>query len=280
MAMDHEESRLLKESIRSEICSFVIKYGVQPSISTKWGTPLVGFADAAHPYILALKETIGPAHSLPEDVLEDASTVIAYYVPFTEELAEANASAGRLAAPEWALAYEETNAMFGYLNDHLITFLKNKGYRAAVSKETSTFDRGSLLSNWSHRHFAYAAGLGTFGLNNMLITPSGCCGRYFTLVTNLDLKPDSPESEELCLYKKNGSCRICMKNCPVGALSSTGYARHKCFSLLKENGAVNTELGSSYAGSEGSEVCGKCITSSPCAFIGNRSEFNGRRKNG
>ncbi len=274
--MNHETGRLLKESIRWEICSYVENYTGQSNISTKWGIPLVGFANAVHPYILALKETISPDHAMPTDVLEDAITVIAYYVPFTEELAQANGIAGRLAAAEWALAYEETNVMFGFLNRHLIRFLTDKGYKAAVSEETSTFDRGSLISNWSHRHFAYAAGLGTFGLNNMLITPVGCCGRYFTLVTNLYVEPDSPKTEELCLYKKNGSCRICVKHCPVKALSITGYERQKCYSLLKENGAIYREFGSSYTvapgqgtdreGTEGSQVCGKCITSSPCAF--------------
>ena len=44
--------------------------------------------------------------------------------------------------------------------------------------------------------------------------------------------------------------------------------------MLKENAAIYTEFGNSYldetltkATSVGSEVCGKCVTSSPCAFL-------------
>lgn len=271
--MERASGSILKQELTLEIEGFVREFDADPGCSTRWGKPLVGFADAFHPSILALKEIISPDHELPTDVLPDASIVIACYVPFTKDLAKSNANAGRLASPEWALAYEETNAMLRQLNLHLIGFLEGLGYRAAVSKEASTFDQERLISNWSHRHFAYAAGLGTFGLNNMLITKSGCCGRLTTLVTNLDVEPDNPLTAELCLYKKNGSCGICIKNCPMGALSTAGYDRQKCYSLCRENAAIYTEFGSSYvdasgaqANSEGSEVCGKCITASPCAF--------------
>ena len=267
-----ETSIAVKEKITLEVRDFVEKYTAKSGVSTKWGKPLVGFADAAHPYILALKQIIGPTHGLPTDVLNDASTVIVCYVPFTRELARTNAQFTRLASPQWALSYEQTNAMFGFLNAHLIGYLQHMGYRAAVPKEALTFDRQRLISNWSHRHFAYAAGLGTFGINNMLITKSGCCGRFSSLVTNLDVIADDPICEDLCLYKKNKRCGICVLNCPMGALSASEYDRHTCYALLRENATVYTQFGSSYANEtgsadgEGSEVCAKCITASPCAF--------------
>ena len=271
--MERASGSILKQELTLEIEGFVREFDADPGCSTRWGKPLVGFADAFHPSILALKEIISPDHELPTDVLPDASIVIACYVPFTRALAKSNANAGRLASPEWAMAYEETNAMLRQLNQHLIQILGQMGYSAAVSKEASTFDQNKLISNWSHRHLAVAAGLGTFGINNMLITKSGCCGRLTTLVTDLDVEPDTPLSTELCLYKKNGSCGICVKNCPMGALSTEGYDRQNCYSLCRENAAIYTEFGSSYvdasgamANSEGSEVCGKCVTASPCAF--------------
>lgn len=263
----------MKEAIRNEIIEFVKKYEEKTGINTEWGTPLVGFADARHPAILALKEVISSAHQLPTETLPDASAVIAYYVPFTRELAKINTEYGRLAAPEWAESYEQTNTMFGVLNQHLIGFLEGLGFKGAVSKEASTFNQEKLISNWSQRHFAYAAGLGTFGINNMLITKSGCCGRYSTVVTNLPLEPDQPIDKEICLYKKNGSCGICVRNCPTGALTVSDFNRYACYELCQENAAIYTNFGSSYleeagdaANSAGSDVCGKCITASPCAF--------------
>lgn len=267
------EKNGIKEAIRSEIIEFVKKYEEKSGINTKWGTPLVGFGDARHPAILSLKEVISPSHQLPSEVLPDASIVVAYYVPFTRELAKINVEYGRMAAPSWAESYEESNAMFGILNQHLIGFLEGLGFKGAVSQEASTFNQEKLISNWSQRHFAYAAGLGTFGINNMLITKSGCCGRFSTVVTNLPLEPDQPIDEELCLYKKNGSCGICVRNCPTGALTISDFNRYTCYELCQENAAVYTNFGSSYtdedgeaANSVGSDVCGKCVTGSPCAF--------------
>ena len=264
----------MKEQITQFIKEYVDAYQCREEIATKYGQPLVGFADAHHPYIQSLPELIGASHELPQNVLPDARIIVAYFVPFTKELASSN-RAGTMASPEWARAYEETNALFKELNEALIDFIHAKAGRAGVTPKAITFDQQRLVSDWSHRHIAYAAGLGTFGVNNMLLTKQGCCGRFSTVVTNLDLEPDAPVTEEYCLYKKNGSCGLCVKHCPTGALTTDGYDRFKCYALCKENAKKYTEFGSSYtnedgtgANSIGSEVCGKCITGSPCAFRG------------
>ena len=262
----------MKKTICSFIRSYVADYQKKPEIHTKWGEPEVGFADAWNPYIQNLKKIVGPTHGLPQEVLPDAKIVIAYYVPFTRDLARTNKTGTHLASPDWALAYEETNAMFGKMNAEIIRLIKKDGFQALVPPQAATFDQKILKSDWSFRHFAYAAGLGTFGMNNMLITKKGCCGRYNTIVTDLDVEPDHPVEGEYCLYKANGSCGVCFKNCPVSALTPEGYDRHLCYTVLKENARVYTEFGSSYvddngeANSTGSEVCGKCVTQSPCAF--------------
>ena len=259
----------LKKAVSNQAAEFVEEYQKNTGFII-WRKPLVGFAAADHPYIEKLKEVIGPDHVLPGEVLPDASVVVACFVPFTRKLAETNRVDDVYASEEWARAYETTNAMLGELNQALIRFLEDEGYRGAVSPEAFTFDQKLLKSNWSHRHFAYAAGLGTFGMNNMLITKAGCCGRYTTVVTNLDVEPDDICREELCLYKKDGSCGVCMKHCPSGALTPEGYDRQKCYGILKKNAMKYTEFGSSYvdeegkANSAGSEVCGKCVVYAPC----------------
>lgn len=263
-----------KEQITAEITRFVADYAQRKGVQTAWGAPLVGYADARHPYIQNLPRLVGPTHALPQDVMPDARIVICYYLPFTRALARSNATGTHIASPEWAQAYEETNALFSVLNDHLIEWLTSCGVSAAVAPQARTFDTDLLVSDWSFRHFAYAAGLGTFGLNNMLITRKGCCGRYNTLVTNLSVEPDQPLDEELCLYKKNGTCMVCVRNCPVGALDVGSYDRHRCREVLLENAAAYPEGGSTYVdestgkgNSPGTDVCGKCVTQSPCAFL-------------
>ena len=264
----------MKEKITGMIQEYVREYEKRPAISTTWGVPLVGFADAYHPDILNLKKTISSTHKLPSDVLPTATIVIAYFVPFSKKLALTNVTDGEIASPEWALAYEETNAMFRNMNEYLISELSRMGYHAAISPEAATFDQNKLISNWSHRHFAKAAGLGTFGINNMLITKAGCCGRYSTIVTNLDVEPDQPLAEEYCIYKKNGHCGACVKRCHSGALTLAGYDRRKCYNVCQINAELYTEFGNSYSdetgtnpNSVGSEVCGKCVTNVPCSFF-------------
>ncbi len=263
---------MMKTQITEYIKQFVEQYQARDSIATSYGEPLVGFADANHPYIQNLPQVISPTHELPQDVLPDAKTIIAYFVPFTKELAKSNRNGGTMASPEWARAYEETNALFAELNLQLIEFIEAKAGHAGITPKATTFYQEKLISDWSQRHMAYAAGLGTFGVNNMLLTKRGCCGRFSTVITNLELEPDAPVDGEYCLYKKNGSCGACMKHCPTGALTTEGYDRFKCYALCKENAKLYTEFGSSYtnedgtgANSVGSEVCGKCITGSPCA---------------
>jgi epoxyqueuosine reductase QueG len=264
----------MKEKITEMIENFINEYEHQENVSTKWGKPLIGFADANHSYILEFKDLITSGHKLPKDVIVGASIVIVYFIPFTKELSDTNKNSGDIASPEWALAYEETNALFVHLNQYLIEELREMGYHAGVSPEALTFDQNSLKSNWSHRHFAKAAGLGTFGINNMLITKIGCCGRYSSIVTDIDVEPDIPSDEEYCFYKKNGSCGICVKSCPSGALTLNGYDRQKCYQVCKKNAELYQEFGNSYtdetgkkSSSIGSEVCGKCVVNMPCSFF-------------
>lgn len=246
--------------------SFIRKY--ENDTVTKWGNPLVGFASVSS--IQNLTDIVSPEHGLPQDVMDGASIVVAYYVPFLKSMADTNNKAG-LASEEWAIAYEETNRMLAAINEHLIRELGKKGYRAAVHPESTRFIREELISNWSHRHIAYQAGLGTFGMNNMLITEKGCCGRYSTVITDLDVEPDVPQTEERCKFKYDGTCGACIKKCPSGALTAQGFDRYKCYEMCLKNAAVHTSFGSSYVeeGEDcvGSEVCGKCVTGMPCAFF-------------
>jgi epoxyqueuosine reductase QueG len=264
---------------KDSISEFIHNYIVDKNAggSRIWRRPLVGFADASDPEFLTLRKIAHPEHVLPWEVELDynglrAKTLISFFIPFSEETGKSNAEAG-LASHEWAKAYEDTNAMIRDLYLSLIKYLQGEGYHAAVPKEAGVFDRENITSRWSHRHAARIAGLGTFGLNNMLITQAGCCGRIGSLLTDLVLKPDKKPQQENCLYKRNGSCRLCIEKCPVGALTTEGFDRVKCFAQCRENARVHRGLGNSYASKpgqaaeeSGSEVCGKCLISLPCTF--------------
>lgn len=245
----------MRELIKNKIVEYVKAYPEKKNVENIWKEPIVGFADAKGEYIQSLKTIIGEAHMLPEDFMENPKIVISYYVPFTEETAAINMNVeGNMAAQEWSDAYNQTNTMIGDINQYIADLLTEMGYRAAVPSGI-VFDRELILSNWSQRHIAYAAGLGTFGINNMLISEKGCCGRYGSIVADIPVKPDSILTEERCLYKKNGSCKKCVSNCFSGALTTEGFDRKKCYEICMLNDAKT-----------GADVCGKCDIDIPCAF--------------
>ncbi|MBN2429752.1 MAG: epoxyqueuosine reductase [Deltaproteobacteria bacterium] len=248
---------MTKETIRTEIQHYLSQYQSSQQVTTRWKTPLVGFASAADPLFLKFKKVVAPTHLLPGDLLPDARTIIAFFMPFQESIVASNLP-GRLASPEWAKAYVDTNELIQNLGQHLRRFLENYGHAAYATPATHNFDPKILLSDWSHRHIAFAAGLGRFGLNNMLITEKGCCGRIGSLITTLALKPDTRTDGEACLFKHNGSCRKCLSRCVSGALSSTEFKRHACYDILLENEQKHKAFGTT-------DVCGKCLVGLPCS---------------
>ncbi|MEE0201591.1 MAG: epoxyqueuosine reductase [Muricomes sp.] len=264
----------MKEKLESKIADFIDAYDRQcDSLAGRlWRQPIIGYADVNHPYIRRLPDIVRSTHQLPKDIMQDASVVLCCFVPFTKKTARSNKYTDHLASAEWAQAYELTNAMFPRLNKMIIEILNEYGYNGMTAPESLVFDNKILKSNWSHRHFAYASGIGTFGLNNMLITKAGCCGRLTTIVTNLNVEPGEPMKTEQCLYKQKKTCGVCVKHCPVNALTYEGYDRKKCYAMCRENAQEHTEFGSSYLNSAGevnaagSEVCGKCVTYAPCTY--------------
>lgn len=252
----------MKEYIKETICSFV----ESENSERYWRTPLTGFADAESEYIRSLPVRTGVNHAMPCEMLPGARTVIVYFVPFSLEVNESNKVEG-YASETWARAYERTNEMMSHLNSHIIGELEKRGYKASAASDSAVrFDREKLISMWSYRHLAYAAGLGTFGINRMIITQKGCSGRIGTVITDLDVEHDEPMKEQQCLYRKSGICGICMKNCVAKALEPGSFNRKACYEVCMNNAAKYKGFGDSYGGGIGSEVCGKCISFSPCAY--------------
>ena len=224
---------------------------------TSWREPLMACADAHDPLFGRLGEVANPGHLQPSDILRGARTVIAYFLPFSRGIIAGNSS-GRYASDGWARSYIETNALIAHINTRMSAVLESHDFRAGTIAPTHNFDVQSLLSPWSHRHAAYNAGLGTFGLNRMLITEQGCCGRIGSLVTDAAIPADPRPEQEYCPFRIDGSCGACVKRCPVGALSTSAFDRHACYGALLANERRFAHLGRA-------DVCGKCLCGLPCS---------------
>ena len=248
-----------KETIRIETQRFVSQYQGLHLAETKWQPPLVGFASATDPLFHEFKRVISPTHFLPRDLLPEAGTVVAFLLPFEKSIVSSNIT-GRLASREWAQAYVDTNALIQKVGQHMQKFIEKSGHAVFVTPPTHNFDPKILLSDWSHRHVAFAAGLGRFGLHNMLITQKGCCGRIGSFITTLTIEPDNRPEREACLFKHNGSCEQCVSRCVKDALLTGKFNRHKCHDMCLENEQKHKTLGAA-------DVCGKCLVAIPCATM-------------
>ena len=204
--------------LRVFVESYVANYPKATEEKNIWQSPLVVTAKADERFDI-LPEIAADDHALPKDLLATGRSVIVLFVPFTRELAKKNHK-GDIPSRDWGLAYESTNTLINKLTGQVKLFLEHAGYQSALVPATHNFDQKKLMARWSHKHLGYISGLGRFGVNAQFITPSGCAGRLGSLVTEADFG-DSPLvlEEELCLHKNGHKCLVCVKRCPVGAVS-------------------------------------------------------------
>jgi len=216
--------------------------------------PLVKVADASDPLFERLKEpeVVGEHYLLPSDWLPGARSVISYFLPFSLQVREANRVPG-WAAREWLYGRIEGEEFNNSVRQHLVDLVEKAGGRAVAPLLDSRMKVENLRCNWSERHVAYIAGLGTFGLSKSMITEKGSAGRYGSLVVDLEMAPSLrpyKEIDEYCNF-----CGECIDRCPPEAITQEGKDVTACSRYLKED--VSPRFKPRYG-------CGKCQTGVPC----------------
>lgn len=123
-------------------------------------------------------------------------------------------------------------------------------------------ERYGFASTWSERHAAYAAGLGTFGLSDGLITPKGKAMRCGSVIARMSVTPTVrpyTDHHAYCLFYARGTCGRCIDRCPIGAISERGHDKDLCSRYLDMTRQyVNRHFGFDGYG------CGLCQTGVPC----------------
>lgn len=276
------KSRNLKEWVEGIIADFLLNSPANSLQNARpekaWAEPLVGFAGGADPIFEAYKEHIGPFHFTPLEIFSktfpeagaaaEQLTVISWILPQTEKTRSDHRRETQYPSERWARSRifgEKTNAE---LRRRVVAELQAAGY-AALAPQLSPFwerkdsPKYGFASMWSERHAAYAAGLGTFGLSDGLITPNGKAMRCGSVVARIPI-PATPrpyrDHHAYCLFFTKGTCGECIRRCPAGAISEKGHDKVACRKYLRE---VTAEYVKTAFRIEG-HACGLCQTGVPC----------------
>jgi epoxyqueuosine reductase len=125
-------------------------------------------------------------------------------------------------------------------------------------------DYQHLTSNWSERHIAYAAGLGSFGLSRGLITEKGLAGRFGSVITDLQFPATNRSGDnpfQNCPFLTDQSCGVCIDRCPSGAITAQGKNKSACYQYTRVEDhlkALREKFGYEHS------ICGKCQVDVPC----------------
>jgi len=215
--------------------------------------PLLGIASANDPLFerMRMDDAVGPLHKGPQEWLDGARSVVSYFLPFTLQVREANRSTG-LPATEWLYGRIEGESMNVALRQFLMQFFIDAGYAAVAPVIDNRFRVVELKSNWSERHVAFIAGVGTFSLSRSMITKRGSAGRIGSVVIDMDIAPTPryyAAMDENC-----SQCGACIPRCPPQAINENGKDNAICHKYMEQMKVL-------YKPRYG---CGKCQTAVPC----------------
>lgn len=243
-----------------------------------WEAPLIGFAAGSDHLFQDFKTYVGEFHWTPGEIFaktfptwqgqaEDL-TVISWILPQTEKTKADNRRETAYPAERWARARifgEEVNVK---LRQYVVAKLQEKGILAVAPMlspfwEQKISPRFGYASTWSERHAAYAAGLGTFGLSDGLITPKGKAMRCGSVVAHLTIPPTPrtyTDHRAYCLFFSKGICGKCIKRCPAQAISEKGHDKVKCRNYIHPHIEEYVQKNFGFPG----YGCGLCQTGVPC----------------
>ena len=245
-----------------------------------WGRPQLAVARGDDPFFAQFKHMIGPFYWTPAEAFALAFPdqpapaaelrVISYLLPQTPATRAEQRRETTLPTERWARSRFYGEQFNCELRLHLANRLTAAGCPAVAPERLPGFDyRQSeaygLCSNWSERHTAFIAGLGTFGLSDGLITRAGKAVRFGSVVARIDLpvtpRPYGDDHQAWCLWFAKGSCGACAKRCPADAISTGGgHDKPSCQRYIREVTAPYATA--TFATS--ATPCGLCQVKIPC----------------
>ncbi len=141
----------------------------------------------------------------------------------------------------------KTNVPVQYIDMLVLRKMDKVAYALAEELERAghaTFVTAAQETDWSYkrasygrlstRHLGVEAGLGTLGLEVNILTPEFGPRIYLTgVLTALELAPDGPMREQVCIGE---SCSRCLHSCPPDAVLHFGIDKRACATEAQEFG--------------------------------------------
>ncbi len=243
--------------------------------------PLVGFVRGDDPIFERLKHVIGPHHFTPWEIMAWQAenngveppapgdlSVVSFVLPFTKSTRDDNASSAGHVSERWAQCRLLGEIFSQTMVGEIVADLMGQGILAVAPDVTPLFRKKRYpavgwASPWSHRHVAYAAGLGTFGMHDFLITEKGSAHRVGSFVVNLRLEPNRTRPEDIhahCLHHRGMTCLKCASRCPAGAITAgRGHDKEACYRKVASSLRYCTAKYHIFI-----YGCGLCATGVPC----------------
>jgi epoxyqueuosine reductase QueG len=212
---------------------------------TEMGADLIGIVSAASPL---LKE-----HGESPDIL----------LPGAKSLVSIGLSLNRTAVCSGNLILNRYDTMCVYERlNHIsldtVRLLSQHGFRAISVPPYLPVDMGAetkgMKGEINHKTAGAAAGLGSIGLNRLLITPDfGPFVRLGTIATDMLLHADEPLEENPC-----DQCGLCAEACPAGAIQEDGTLDYGACVLHALQGGLPGVIGvaRSFIGAEEDKIKG------------------------
>jgi len=278
----NELQNFIVETIKTQVADSPLNRLKNIDGSPIWEAPLVGFADGDDPVFGVFKSVVTPEHWMPREALAAKVRetggkegmefphvgIVSWILPAAMETKRSNREMADGPSLRWNNTRFQGEEFNEALRRLIVRLLEERGFVAEAPGICKGFHRTrgqfGQASVWSERHMAYAAGLGTFGLSDGLITSKGIAHRCGSVVANVAW-PASPRPysshRQYCLYAVDGSCGACIKRCPAGAIGPKGHDKDRCQQYirvsmaewLKRPGYIGEYL-----------ACGLCQTGVPC----------------
>ena len=228
------------------------------------GMDLVGVAATDR-----LDELTPAGYNRPKDLLPECKSTIVMALQWNHALVDG--------LPELRPMYSRMMIMMNNFLDTAILqishFLKKKGYLSLPVHASDPYDLINLKGVLSHKPAAVQAGLGEFGLSNLLLTPQfGPRQRLAQILTDARLLPDKPTNHRLC-EKMIPRCKFaCINVCPYDYIPN-GYQKDpgvmdrtilQGVSIDKQGCSYYQDRGLPRMGRNGYTYrCGMCIQACP-----------------